>query len=63
MRKRLKADPATKDYKDVSITPPEKGVEALDMFNVTVAARGAVEKAKKRSETIARAHARAGTAG
>ena len=49
-RKRIERDPASQSYMDLAITPVEEPEEeALEMFELTVDARAAVEKARARA--------------
>jgi radical SAM superfamily enzyme YgiQ (UPF0313 family) len=49
IRRALKRDPAARAYRDEALTPVSAAeLDELEMFNVTSAARGAAEKAKKK---------------
>ena len=49
IRRVLKRDPAARAYRDEALTPVSAAeLDELEMFNVTSAARGAADKAKKK---------------
>jgi radical SAM superfamily enzyme YgiQ (UPF0313 family) len=49
VRRALKRDPAARAYRDEALTPVSaEELDELEMFNVTSAARGAADKAKKK---------------
>jgi hypothetical protein len=48
VRRAIKRDPRARDYRDIALTPVAEGeLDALEMFNVTDAARAAADKARK----------------
>ncbi len=60
LRKRIQRDPAMRDYRDVAITPvlDDDEEEALELFDVTDAAKQAMVKAKRRDDVIRKARAK-----
>ena len=52
LRRRLKRDPTARDYRDAALTPVrDSDLDELEMFNVTSAARGAADHAKRKLTT------------
>ena len=50
VRRALKRDPASRDYRDVALTPAVAGdLDELEMFSVSAAAKAAADKARKRA--------------
>jgi hypothetical protein len=60
VRRRIKADPARKQYSDISLSTQDAEFDALSLFTETRGGQSAV--AKKRQEAVARAAVRAGAA-
>jgi hypothetical protein len=54
VRRAIRRDPQARDYRDVALTPVTDGeFDALEMFNVSAAARTAVAKVKAKKATAA----------
>jgi hypothetical protein len=51
LARRIKADPKSREYMDIALTPPTAGdLDALEMFKISDGARAAASKAKRLAE-------------